>query len=429
MWFGASRGLACHRSLAAAPRRLPGEHRPVRDDRRLPRPSRAPPSRRRRGRRNDAGAGHAPRAAPPSNAVRFVAMGDTGTGDAGQKKIAEHDRRDLQEGGCDFVQLLGDNLYRPARRRWTTRSGQETLRDSLRRDRSRLLRRARQPRLRRQRRRHRLRARARTRSTTPRSRRSGRCPSAYFHLRRRSNVELFALDTNMALFSQARRAEDRREHAGSPRRSPTGRSPSATTRTSRTARTATPATTTAPVPPVVNGSGREDRSSRTSICGKVDLYLSGHDHSQQWLNESCKGTELAVSGAGAKTTELAGNEPRPLPVNRARLPLHRHRRQEAHRRVRRRERQDRVHAHDHEAVEAAVLGRLRFTSPGMFGCCRSIFFSGAFLRHERLLHQVGEEAGGVAENFARFWMNSTELYGRRRGSASSSRRTRSRSCR
>ena len=45
------------------------------------------------------------------------------------------------------------------------------------------------------------------------------------------------------------------------------------------------------------------------VCGKVDLYLSGHDHSRQWLNESCKGTELAVSGAGAKATELGGNNP------------------------------------------------------------------------------------------------------------------------
>ena len=45
------------------------------------------------------------------------------------------------------------------------------------------------------------------------------------------------------------------------------------------------------------------------VCGKVDLYLSGHDHSRQWLNESCMGTELAVSGAGAKATKLDGSNP------------------------------------------------------------------------------------------------------------------------
>lgn len=44
------------------------------------------------------------------------------------------------------------------------------------------------------------------------------------------------------------------------------------------------------------------------VCGKFDFYMSGHDHNLQWLNEneSCGGTELIVSGAGAKTTGLKG---------------------------------------------------------------------------------------------------------------------------
>jgi len=41
-------------------------------------------------------------------------------------------------------------------------------------------------------------------------------------------------------------------------------------------------------------------------CGKADLYLSGHDHSRQWLESTCQGTQLIVSGAGAKTTDLPG---------------------------------------------------------------------------------------------------------------------------
>ncbi len=45
------------------------------------------------------------------------------------------------------------------------------------------------------------------------------------------------------------------------------------------------------------------------ICGKVDLLLSGHDHSRQWLTETCRGTELVVSGTGAEGTELPGHEP------------------------------------------------------------------------------------------------------------------------
>ncbi|MFV2056783.1 MAG: hypothetical protein ACC707_09965, partial [Thiohalomonadales bacterium] len=47
----------------------------------------------------------------------------------------------------------------------------------------------------------------------------------------------------------------------------------------------------------------------TVWCGKVDVYFSGHDHSRQWLQSTCAGTQLVVSGAGAKTTTLPGNNP------------------------------------------------------------------------------------------------------------------------
>lgn len=45
------------------------------------------------------------------------------------------------------------------------------------------------------------------------------------------------------------------------------------------------------------------------ICGKVDLFLSGHDHDKQWLATTCKGTQFAVSGAGASTRSLKGKNP------------------------------------------------------------------------------------------------------------------------
>lgn len=46
------------------------------------------------------------------------------------------------------------------------------------------------------------------------------------------------------------------------------------------------------------------------VCGRADLYLSGHEHNLQWL-EAC-GTDFVISGAGAKTTPLVdrGNTPR-----------------------------------------------------------------------------------------------------------------------
>ncbi|MBS1151678.1 MAG: Purple acid phosphatase [Myxococcaceae bacterium] len=56
--------------------------------------------------------------------------------------------------------------------------------------------------------------------------------------------------------------------------------------------------------PIVSGGGvksfLDDR-----VCGKADLYLSGHDHSDQWIVAHCGGTtELIIAGAGASTSSL-----------------------------------------------------------------------------------------------------------------------------
>jgi hypothetical protein len=60
--------------------------------------------------------------------------------------------------------------------------------------------------------------------------------------------------------------------------------------------------------PIVNGDNLKDFFEDV-LCGKVDLSLSGHDHSRQWLDVRCAGTELAVSGAGASVTTLHNNNP------------------------------------------------------------------------------------------------------------------------
>ena len=46
-----------------------------------------------------------------------------------------------------------------------------------------------------------------------------------------------------------------------------------------------------------------------NICGQVDFYLCGHDHSRQYLQDTCAGTNLIVAGAGAKRTDIEGNNP------------------------------------------------------------------------------------------------------------------------
>jgi len=47
----------------------------------------------------------------------------------------------------------------------------------------------------------------------------------------------------------------------------------------------------------------------SSVCGKIDVYMCGHDHSRQWLEDTCEGTELFVSGAGGKVSYLDGENP------------------------------------------------------------------------------------------------------------------------
>jgi tartrate-resistant acid phosphatase type 5 len=61
-----------------------------------------------------------------------------------------------------------------------------------------------------------------------------------------------------------------------------------------------------PFIPIVSGETVKDFFD-SHICGTVDVYFSGHDHNRQWLEApgSC-GTEFVVSGAAAKTSDLAG---------------------------------------------------------------------------------------------------------------------------
>ena len=49
------------------------------------------------------------------------------------------------------------------------------------------------------------------------------------------------------------------------------------------------------------------------VCGNVDMYLSAHDHQRQWLDPAlCAGTELVVSGSGGEVKELDDPERNPV---------------------------------------------------------------------------------------------------------------------
>lgn len=240
---------------------------------------------------------------PTGKAVRFIAMGDTGTGDAGQKKIADAVAAKCLKDGCDFVQLLGDNLYTTGAASvndpiWAERfetpyaaidldfyavlGNHDYGNDGAGTDF----------------------AKGKNEVDYTAKSKKWKMPSAYFHFAK-ENVELFALDTNMALFSQAsaQKTDVNAWLAASKSewKIAVGHHPYKSNGPHGNAGKYDGI----PIPPI-DGSAVKSFLEGT-VCGKVDLYLSGHDHSQQWLNETCMGTELAVSGAGAKTTELKGS--------------------------------------------------------------------------------------------------------------------------
>jgi hypothetical protein len=62
-----------------------------------------------------------------------------------------------------------------------------------------------------------------------------------------------------------------------------------------------------PFVPIANGANVK-KFMDDVVCGKVDVYFSGHDHNRQYMQGKCGGTtELIVSGAGAKVTALEGS--------------------------------------------------------------------------------------------------------------------------
>lgn len=241
---------------------------------------------------------------PPPPPLRFAALGDTGKGNEGQQKIADALAAKCLADGCDFVQLLGDNIYE---------SGVDSADDPL------LQSRFEQP-------------YAKVNAPfwvvlgnhdyggngagtsfgkgqnevdfTAKSQK-WKLPSNFWH-RTQQNVEFFALDTNLIMFS---RDADQRTQVP--------QWIAASTSTWKIALGHHPYLSNGPhgnagryegIPNIPILSGNTVKGFMEShVCGKVDLYISGHDHSSQMLEDKCRGTDLIVAGAGAEGTELNTN--------------------------------------------------------------------------------------------------------------------------
>lgn len=234
--------------------------------------------------------------------IRFAAIGDTGSGDNDQRRVAAA-LADVCEGyGCDFVLLLGDNFYENG----VASAGDALFESRFERPYARVAapfyvalgnhdyggdgfgQEA-------------ARARAQV-AYTERSAR-WRMPAEHYKFTHK-HATFFALDTTMQLFGKAEQQE--RDVSGWVRDSRAtwkiafGHHPYLSNGDHGNA-----GSYDGDPDPTWSGSGVKAFMDR-AVCGNVDLYLSGHDHSLQWIERTCAGTELAVSGGGARVGDLPG---------------------------------------------------------------------------------------------------------------------------
>jgi|CXWL01.1.fsa_nt_gi hypothetical protein len=223
--------------------------------------------------------------------VAFIAVGDTGDVNDRQARVAQAMTQFCATHRCDFVVLLGDNFYpsgvtSPTDPKWKTHFeepyaglavpfypslgnhdyGDEGSGKDL------------------------TRAQAQV-AYTPHSTK-WKMPSTRYHLPLGA-VEIFAADTNIAMWGDDSAMRDEflkwTSTSSAPWKIAFGHHPYLSNGPHRDAG---------------NNEGVAGRGTKLKaffddvVCGKVDLYLAGHDHSQQWLVPTCKGTELIISGVG-----------------------------------------------------------------------------------------------------------------------------------
>ena len=238
--------------------------------------------------------------------VKFIALGDTGHGNVTQKKVASAMKKKCEESGCDFVLLLGDNIYpngveSPEDTQFQKKfenpykeigvpfyvvlGNHDYGADGFGLDAVKSL--------------HQVRY-------TQHS--SKWVMPSHFYQFMKAEVSFFAFDTNAQMFDLANDQKVAiRKWIGSSKarwKVAYGHHPYKSNGPHGNAGEYDDLSN----PPISNGTFIKSFAENI-WCGKVDVYLSGHDHSRQWLDGSCNGSSLIVSGAGSNTTSLKGSNP------------------------------------------------------------------------------------------------------------------------
>ena len=255
---------------------------------------------------------------PSSPPVRFVALGDTGEGNADQYAVASVIESVCANQGCDFAILLGDNFYdigveSVTDPQWNDKfeapyanvpltfypslgnhdggawgSGLETWKGDIQIDYSAMSSKWEMP------------------------------DRWYKHSH--GAVDMYSLDTSVMFFNGGWLCGDCDDYTANMATWLTNEWSGGSTGNWRIAYGHHPYLSNGPhgnagmyegIPFIPYVSGDEIKDFMDSyVCGNVDLYICGHDHSRQWLSDTCGGsTHLMVSGAGAKTSSLEGSNP------------------------------------------------------------------------------------------------------------------------
>ncbi len=234
----------------------------------------------------DAGTG------PPT--LRFVAIGDTGSGVQGQLDVAAAFEAKCKRSGCDFALLLGDNFYYSGIASVTDPLVKSRFEDVYKNidvpfyvvlgnhdyggngfgfDKT----------------------QAHNEVLYSQFSTKWKMPAEHWH-RVEKHVEFFGLDTTaQERGSSATQATDVKSWIA------------ASTSTWKIALGHHPYKSNGPHGNAGTEAAGVKDFFEANVCGKVDFYFCGHDHSRQWIADPCGGTtELIVSGDGSWATELPG---------------------------------------------------------------------------------------------------------------------------
>jgi hypothetical protein len=238
-----------------------------------------------------------------STSIRFVALGDTGKGNAEVRRVARAVADKCAHDGCNFAILLGDNIYdsgasspddpamverfenvfAPVALDFFPALGNHDYgHDGLGTDF----------------------AKGWNEVLYSQYSKKWKMPDAYYSLSF-GVIDLFALDTTMAYFDRTAEQEEKMRAEIKKSRAPWKLAYGHHPYISNGPHGNAGAYNGFSAPGSVSGAGVKGFLERV-VCGKTDLYMAGHDHTMQSLVDTCDGTELVVNGAGAETTSLPG---------------------------------------------------------------------------------------------------------------------------